>query len=134
MRDKAAEYLNGKISYRQVVRHRGMPILYDDRDGSSISAKQDGVPGLAPSTVWRWLSWWGSLQNIAREAGALMWRKAPSSVLHREGWPIAPEKHRSDKRKETLQRATQLLVIDALFEELFHEEIFPNFATAHGWC
>jgi hypothetical protein len=110
-----------------------MPILYDDREANTIRARRDRVPGLAASTVWRWLSWLGSLENMLREAGKLIRQKAPGSALHREPWPLSARKYRSDARRQALQRAAQCLVIEPLFRELFDQEIFPRFATAHGW-
>lgn len=133
VREKAGEYLGTDTSYRKLVHHQGMPILYDDRETNGISADKDGAPGLAASTVWRWLSWLGSLENVLREAGQLIRRKAPSSTLHREPWPMPTEKYRSDARRDTLQRAAQCLVVESLFRDLFEQEMFPHFATAHGW-
>jgi hypothetical protein len=133
VREKAREYLGTDTSYRKLTRHQGMPILYDDREANRIPADKDRVPGLAASTVWRWISWLGSLENMLRQACQLIRQKAPSSALHREVWPLPARKHRSDARHQTLQRATQCLVIEPLFRELFGQEIFPNYATAHGW-
>ena len=110
-----------------------MPILYDDRGANTIRAGRDRVPGLAASTIWRWVSWLGSLENMLREASQLIRQKAPSSALHREPWALHVRKHRSDARRQTLQRAAQCLVTESLFRELFDQEIFPHFATAHGW-
>jgi len=133
VREKAREYLGADKSYRQVIRHQGMPILYDDREANSIPAGPGRVPGLSASTVWRWLSWLGSLENVLREATQLIRQNTPSSALHREAWPLGVRKYRSDARRQTLQRAAQCLVIEPLFRELFQKEMFPNFATAHGW-
>ncbi len=131
VREKARDYLGTDTSYRKVTQEQGMPLLYDDRDKKS--AGKDGVPGLAPSTVWRWLSWLGSLENVLREAYQLTRQKAPGNALHRETWPVSARKYRSETRRQILQRATQCLVIEPLFRELFDQEMFPNFATAHGW-
>jgi hypothetical protein len=131
--EKAKEYLGQDTSYRKAVRHQGMPILYDDREGNHIPGGKDCAPGLAASTVWRWISWLGSLENMLREAGKLIRQKAPGSVLHREPWPLSAQKYRSEARRQTLERAARCLVTESLFRELFGQEIFPNFATAHGW-
>jgi hypothetical protein len=133
VREKGREYLGTDTSYRKVVHHEGMPILYDDREANRIPAGKDRVPGLAASTVWRWLSWLGNLENVLREASQLIRRKAPSSALHRETWPLHARKYRSDARRQTLQRAVRCLVTESLFRELFDQEMFPHFATAHGW-
>jgi hypothetical protein len=70
---------------------------------------------------------------VLREASQLIRRKAPSSTLHREVWPMSTGKYRSDARRQTLQRAAQCLVVESLFRDLFEQEMFPHFATAHGW-
>ena len=98
-----------------------------------IGAGKDRVPGLAGSTIWRWVSWLASLENMLREASKLIREKAPRSLLHREPWPLSARKYRSDVRRQTLERAAQCLVTESLFRELFGQEIFPHFATAHGW-
>jgi hypothetical protein len=133
MCEKAREYLGTETSYRKAADHQGKPILYEERQASSIPTGKEPVGALAPSTVWRWLSWLGSLENTMREACQLIRGKAPSSTLHREAWPLSARMYRSEARRQTLQRAAQCLVIEPLFRELFNREIFPNFATAHGW-
>ena len=55
--DKANEYLGTDHSYRKTAEHEGMPIMYDDR----IRTEKKQPVGLAPSTVWRWLSWLGRM-------------------------------------------------------------------------
>jgi hypothetical protein len=133
VREKAREYLGTHGSYRQVIRHKGTPILYDDRQAGNVPAGKDLAPGLAASTVWRWLSWLGSLENMRREARQLIRQKASGSVLHRETWPLRAWKYRSEARRQSLQRSAEMLVIESLFRDLFDQEVFPNFATAHGW-
>ena len=51
--DSLGEYLAADHSYRKTVKHEGMPIMYDDRTPAGL----EKASGLAPSTVWRWLSW-----------------------------------------------------------------------------
>jgi hypothetical protein len=131
--EKVREYLGTETSYRQAADHQGKPILYEERQASRIAVEKEPVGALAPSTVWRWLSWLGSLENTMRGAGQLIRGKAPGSTLHREPWPLSARMYRSEARRQTLQRAAQCLVIEPLFRELFQREIFPHFATAHGW-
>jgi hypothetical protein len=118
-----------EFSYRKVVRAEGMPILYDDRQ----PAETQELRGLAPSTVWRWLSWLSGLTSTLREACALVRQKAPHALLHREPWALPATKYRSDQRREALGRAMQLLAVGHLFAGLFGREIFPGLATVQGW-
>ena len=64
--EKAGEYLGTEHSYRNTVKDKGMPIMYDDRK----PAKGWQPVGLAPSTVWRWLSWLGGMPGTLRVAGS----------------------------------------------------------------
>jgi hypothetical protein len=131
LREKATTYLGTGVSYRQAVRHQGIPILYDDRQDARMATR--GSPGLAASTVWRWLSWLGKLGNTIREAHRLIRQKEPRSTLHREPWDVPVGKCRSEQRERVLQQAFECLGVDRLFQKLFGKEIFPRFATAHGW-
>jgi len=128
--DRCRTFLGSDQSYRLAVRLQGREVVYDDRQDEDLARR---AAALAPSSVWRWLSWLGNLENTLREAVKLIRQKAPRSVLHREPWPLSARKYRSDVRRQTLERAAQCLVTESLFRELFGQEIFPNFATAHGW-
>lgn len=54
-------------------------------------------------------------------------------VSYREPWPLPAHKYRSQERRRVLQQATRGIVVDQMFQRLFSEQIFPRFATAHGW-
>ena len=64
--EKAGEYLGTEHSYRRTVKDKGMPIMYDNRK----PAKGRQPVGLAPSTVWRWLSWLGGMPGTLRATGS----------------------------------------------------------------
>ncbi len=127
--EKAAEYLGTSHSYRRTVEHEKMPIMYDDR----ARPNEQGPVGLAPSTVWRWLSWLGEMTDTLRAAWGLIREKEPNATLHRESWEVAASKYRSLERQQTLQQAMQLLAIDLVCESLFGEGIFPRYATSQDW-
>ena len=127
----AKQYLGSRLSYRATVKHQGVPILYDDREDKKMATR--GSPGLAPSSVWRWLTWLGRLDKTLRAAWQLIREREPDSTLHREPWAVPVGKYRSEPRQGTLQLAMQCLVVDSLFRRLFGKEIFPDFATAQGW-
>lgn len=127
--EKASEYLGMDHSYRKTAEHEGMPIMYDDRTEAGL----EKASGLAPSTVWRWLSWLGGMPGTLRAAWGLIREKEPHSTLHRQPWVVAPWKYCSLKRQHTLQQAMQLLAADRVCEGLFGEGIFPRYATGQGW-
>jgi hypothetical protein len=131
--EKAQAYLGTDHSYRQVVRHQRQAIVYDDRQPEVPRRGGEPLIGLAPSTVWRWLSWLGGLSHTLHAACDLIRQKAPASALHREPWALSPRKYRSPQRQETLQQAMQLLAANRLMLRLFGSEIFPQFATRQGW-
>jgi hypothetical protein len=127
--EKAGEYLGTDRSYRKTAEHEGMPIMYDDR----IRTRKKQPVGLAPSTVWRWLSWLGGMESTLRAACELIRQKEPNATLHREPWVLPSWKYRSQARQSTLQRAMQLFAADRLCEGLFGQGIFPRYAIAQGW-
>ncbi len=104
-------------------------VMYDDRTEAGL----EKASGLAPSTVWRWLSWLGGMPGTLRTAWGLIREKEPNATLHRQGWVVTSSKYRSLKRQQMLQQAMQLLATDRVCENLFGEGIFPRFATGHAW-
>jgi hypothetical protein len=126
--EKAGEYLATDHSYRKTAAHKGMPIMYDDRTPAGL----EKASGLAPSTVWRWLSWLGGMTGTLRAICGLIRQKEPNATLHRHPWAIEPGKYRSLQRQQTLQQAMQLLVADRVCERLFGEGIFPRYAISQG--
>lgn len=127
VRDRSKTFLGSDQSYRQTVRQQGRAMVYDDRQDEGL-ARQGAA--LAPSTVWRWLSWLGDqLPDTWRAVRQLIRARTCDSALHREGWGVSPSKHRSEARRLTLQRAVEGLVLAAVFQRLFGKAIFPRFAT-----
>ena len=128
MLEKAGEYLGTEHSYRKAVKDKGMPIMYDDRKPT----KGRQPVGLAPSTVWRWLSWLGGMPGTLRAALKLIREKEPNSTLHRQPWAVSPRKHRSEKRREKLVAAIQVLAVSRVCVGLFGAGIFPRYATSRA--
>jgi len=125
---KCHDYLGEDVGYRKATEHQGRPVIYDQPPtGGETSA------ALAPSTLWRWLSWLGGLKNTTRAACQVIRQKEPSAALHRQAWAVSPSKHRSEARQEVLEQALELLVVQRLFERLFSKSIFPHFATGCRW-
>ena len=103
--------------------------MYDDR----LARKQRLPWGLAPSTVWRWLSWLGGMPGTLRAAWDLIRQKEPNSTLHRQPWAVSPAKYRSQQRRETLIVAMQVLAVDRVCEGILGTGIFPRYATGRGF-
>jgi hypothetical protein len=127
--EKSREYLGTEQSYAKTVERKGMAIVYDDR---TVTDKPQPL-GLAPSTLWRWLSWLGGMPNTLRAAWGLIRQKEPNATLHRQAWVVSPTKYRSEKRRQTLVEAMQLLAADRVAAGLFGEGIFPRYAIGQGW-
>jgi hypothetical protein len=127
--EKGGEYLGTEQSYAQTVQHQGMPIMYDDRTPTGL----EKASGLAPSTVWRWLSWLGGMPGTLRAAWDLIRQKEPNATLHRQAWVVSPRKYRSEQRRDTLVRAMQLLAADRVCEKILGKGIFPSYAISQGW-
>jgi hypothetical protein len=130
---RSKDYLGRDASYRDTVRHQGRPIFHDDTGRHGGADEEHGPPALAPSTLWRWLSWLGGLSETVRAACQLIRQKQPGEILHREAWPLPLHKYRSANRRKVLQQAMRGIVVNQMFQGLFGREIFPHFATAHGW-
>ena len=127
--EKTGEYLGTEHSYCKTVKHQGMPIMYDDRQ----PAQQRQPVGLAPSTVWRWLSWLGGMPKTVRAVCDLIRQKEPNATLHRQPWVVSPRKYRSEQRRDTLLRGMELVTVDRVCEGIFGEGIFPRYAISQGW-
>lgn len=76
-------------SYRDVVQDNASAIGYDSGE-ETIDERQ-----LAPSTLWRWLSYIGSLQQVLGRALHLIRQKSPSSGIFRQIRPVHVRKYRS---------------------------------------
>jgi hypothetical protein len=128
--EKTGEYLGTEHSYRKTVKDKGMPIMYDDRKPS----KERQAVGLAPSTVWRWLSWLGGMGGALRAAWELIRQKEPNATLHRQPWAVSAAKYRSEQRRDTLITGMQVLVVDRVCQQIFFGKgIFPRYATGRGF-
>ena len=129
--DKGGEYLGTDHSYAKTVvdQREGLPIMYDDRTPAGL----EKASGLAPSTVWRWLSGLGGMPGTLRAAWDLIRQKEPAAALHRQPWALSPRKYRSEKRRGVLLQAMQMLAVDRVCAGLFGEGIFPRYATSQGW-
>jgi hypothetical protein len=112
--------------YKDVVYDKGLQIGYETDQGKIDERYFEG------STVWRWLSFLGSLLNTLNNALNLIRQKSPTSSIFRQIYPIHPNKYRSDKRKKLLQQSMRLFYADDEFQRLFKISIFPDLATRYS--
>lgn len=120
------EYLNKEQkTYRDVVKvdyakteifYKGNGIDIDDRC-------------LSHTTLWRYVGFLGSLNNILSNALDLIRQKDPESSIFREFVPVFVCKYRSKARKLVLETAQKLIFAQKEFIKLFKISIFPQFGT-----
>ncbi len=124
---KAVEYLSAektpkcRATYREAVLERRVPLSYAaDQEGHQVSH----------SSVWRWLSWLGSLKDIRERAMQLIFQKDPQADLHWKPHPIAAHKVRSEARRKMLEQAAMTLDMVNVFYHLFAINPFTHLETA----
>ena len=86
---------------------------------------------LAGSTVWRWLSFFGSLEKTLRNTLDLIRQKDPNSTVFRKQFPIHRKKYQSKKRKHILERAFRWFTAEAELKLVFGHKYFPDLATGN---
>jgi hypothetical protein len=102
--DHASKYLEDDISYRQSVQGTHTPVAYDGREGEQ--GRQ-----LSRSTVWKWLTWLGSLKEPLQRITSLVLEKDPSANPARDVSPILSKKFCLQGRHDVLHFAARLLVV-----------------------
>jgi hypothetical protein len=123
----AAEYLeNEGKSYRAIVAPNNVVTGYTTPPGQ---AKID-ERALDATTLFRLLLFMG-LQTVALQEGSqLLHEHDPLTTLHRFSGFVAPQKHRSERRREILSTARRLLELIDRWNRYFPEPFFPRFATS----
>jgi hypothetical protein len=108
-------------TYRQAVRDQRVPPSY---------AHQDDGRQLSHVTLWRWLSWLGSLKDLVQWGTQLILQKDPRADVHRQSCPVADANVRSDQRRRTLEEASMALHVANAFCQCFGVSLFTHIATA----
>jgi hypothetical protein len=125
---KALKYLSAekkpkpkcRATYREAVWEGRGPLSYaEDQEGRQVSH----------STVWRWLSWLGSRNDLREQATQLIFQKDPQANLHWKPHPIAKHKVRSERRRKTLEQAAMMLDVVETFSLLFGVSLFTHLGT-----
>jgi len=86
---------------------------------------------LTHSSVYRWITSFGSYSNIIRKAQDFYLQAKPESSICRKlaSLSIPSKKYQIEERKSILQKCRQLLRLDVKFSALFNVSIFPNIGT-----
>jgi hypothetical protein len=122
----ADQYLeHDGASYQKVVAPNRRVIGYVTEPGQT----QIDERALHRSTLWRFLYFLGA-QTAALQAGLqLLAEQDQGSALHRFLGAVAPHKHRSEARGESLRTARRLLHLIDRWNRTFCQSFFPRFAT-----
>ena len=116
--DSVERYITApQITYRNLVKY--MPVGHQ-------SGQQ-----LEYSTIHRWITALGGYEKTIRGAWHLVQQARPELPITRRlaDAGIPRHKYRSEKRKNQLNRAWQLLNLEALCRKFLGGSIFPNLAT-----
>ena len=127
--EKATRYVeDDAATCRSTVKERGLSMGYATAHEGAIDERQ-----LAPSTVHRWLTSLSGLTDTLHTALRLIKAKLPGSEIFRSIVPIAPWKHRSERRRRQLLASRRLLQADREYRVLFGTSVFPHLATVCAW-
>jgi len=122
---KAQKYLAQQQSgepttYREAVRDRRVPPSYANNNNGRL---------LSHVTLWRWLSWLGSLKHLVQRATQLVLQKDPHADIHRRNCPVPLAKVRSPQRRQTLEQASMTLQAAEVFSQCFGVSLFTHIGT-----
>ncbi len=110
-----------QTTYRESIREQRVPLSYaNDHNGRQFSHV----------TLWRWLSWLGSLKDLVQWGTQLVLQKDPRADVHRQNCPVALAKVRSPQRRRTLEQATMTLHVADAFFQCFGVSLFTHLGTA----
>jgi len=123
------DYIKNNQSYQQTVSPKGLSIGYKDQEGI-IDERQ-----LSKTTLWRWIGFFGKLENTINGALNLIRQKDSNCQVFRNVYPVSALKYQSLERKKIIQNTMKLFQINELFEskKYFGNSIFPCFAASCGW-
>jgi hypothetical protein len=124
------EFINNNQTYKQTISHEGLTIAYNaynDQDGIIDERK------LAKSTIWRWVGFFGNLENTINGALNLIRQKDSNCQIFRSIFLVSPLKFQTIERKRIIQNTMKLFHINDHFKKIFGNSIFPRFAASCRW-
>ena len=124
------DYINNNQTYKKTVSHEDLlTIGYNDQEGIIDERK------LSKTTPWRWIGFFGNLENTINGAFNLIRQKDSNCQIFRNVYPVSALKYQSFERKKIIQNTMKLFHINELFQskKYFGNSIFPRFAASFGW-
>jgi hypothetical protein len=110
------------LSLRKATTPNGMAVCYTEREVDNRC--------LSHTTLWRWLTFLGTMTVTLQTGIDLYLRQFPNSSMHRFEAAVAPHKYRSEARSQILRQARHLLYLNNCWQKVFAgEKFFPRFAT-----
>jgi len=124
--------LSGQYLEQHRETYRRLVSDQTDRNRTQVTAyEKKPRSSLAYSTPWNWMKLLGGLPVVYQAGLELIRNFEPGTELFRRFAPVAPRKYRSQARKRLLQRAKNLLLLNAQQEDLFSHRIFPRYKTLY---
>ena len=125
---RALKYLSAEKKPKPKCRATYREAVWEGRGPLSYAEDQEGRQ-FSHSTIWRWLSWLGSLKDLMQQATQLILQKDPQANLHWKPHPIANHKVCSEERRKTLEQAAGMLDVVETFSLLFGVSLFTHLGT-----
>jgi len=116
-------------TYRKGVLENGMLIFH------ASEQNQEG-PNMSHTTLYRWVTTFGRLEETLREAWALLKQKGSVARLSRQlkEFEVPGRKYDRESRKDHLYRCWSLWKIDGVYVRRFAASVFPDLATLCAWA
>jgi len=124
--------LSGQYLEQHRETYRRLVSDQTDRNRTQVTAyEKKPESSLAYSTPWTWMKLLGGLPVVYQAGLELIRSHAPATQLFRRFVPVDPKKYRSLERKNLLQKAMNLLLLNVQQERFFGQNIFPRFKTLY---
>lgn len=124
--ERSRRYLDkADATYRAVIKSGNRSTVYEDCKGL------DDGRALSQTSLWRWVGFWGRLEETLRRLLGLIMEADPVSLVHRSVRMIAPHKCRSDMRRKILQKAARLVEAAESFPKILRPINFTDYGTGN---
>lgn len=114
-----------ELSYQRTAAPRGVVRGYLTPPGQAEIDER----ALHRATLWRWAMFLGAQLPAMQLGLALYLERQPLSTFPHFTGDVSPRKHRSQRRRQSLQIARRLLHLLPLWEREFSTRLLPRFAT-----
>ena len=131
-------YLEKEMRYEDAVKDENARISYDNTYRKEVLQDQDLLTKedledfekkesfMAATTIYRWLSWLGSLESKLTKMLDIIRQISPQATLFREITPLYSNKYQTEERKLKLETGMRILQIKDVV--IMGRKFFPDFA------